>query len=35
MNSTSSSGVSGKNGTKESIHISAIQKVENGYFFNK
>jgi hypothetical protein len=32
MNATSSSGVFGKKGTKDKIHISAIQKVEKGYF---
>jgi hypothetical protein len=35
MNSTLSSGVSGKNGTKERIHISEIQKQEKGYFLKK
>ena len=32
MNWTSSNGVSGKKGVSESIHISAIQNTEQGYF---
>jgi hypothetical protein len=32
INATSSKGVSGKKGINESIQISAIQRMEKGYF---